>query len=147
MPATIDLSLPAAQAAQAVAISEDWAAADRRPADRRPPSPPARPAIASKRPALVELTDKRIKQAVSETIAAAPDKASTPANQPEALRGAVFSADKVQTFTNQFAYAKVPYCLGQDSLKFQPPKLGPVIFGGILAIPFLLVAKVRGKCI
>jgi hypothetical protein len=97
----------------------------------------------------IELTDPRIKQAVAATVAEAPDRSNIPANQQAALRGPVFGADmpdQYKQFANDFAYAKVPYCLGNDGLKFQPPKIGPIGFGGLLALPFVVVAKVRGKC-
>ena len=67
-------------------------------------------------------------------------------NQQGARLGVELSADKYATFSKQFSYAKVPDCLGGDALKFQPPKIGPIVFTGLLAIPFLVVAAARGKC-
>lgn len=137
-----DASLPTGQAAPVAVIREDWAAP--RPALSPPASAPQpRPAPAA--PA-VELTDKRIKEAVAATIAATPDKDNAPANQQEALRAPMLSAEEYKKFEKGFAYAKVPYCLGNDGLKFQPPRIGFIGFGGVLAIPFVLVAAARGKC-
>lgn len=54
--------------------------------------------------------------------------------------------EKYKQFAKDFAYAKLPYCLGGAGLKFQPPQIGPITFGGLLALPFVVAAKVRGKC-
>lgn len=135
MQATTDLNVPAAQAAPPAIISEDWAA------ERPPPAPPHAPPAKK-----LELADPRVKQAVADTIAAAPDKSSVPANQQEALRAPALSADSYKKFSEDFAYAQVPYCLGNSALKFQPPTIGPIVFGGFLGIPFMLLAAARGKC-
>lgn len=68
-------------------------------------------------------------------------KSSTLSTHSGALR-----ASKVDTFAAQFEAAAVPHCLGRNGLKHQPPKIGPVILGGLFAIPFLVVAAARGKC-
>lgn len=137
---SVEASLPAGPATPVAVISEDWAAP--RPA---PPPPVAPPKPVPAAPA-VELTDRRIKEAVAATIAATPDKESVPANQQAALLGPMLSAEQYKTFEKEFAFARVPSCLGSDALKFQPPKIGPVVLGGILGIPFLLLAAARGKC-
>ena len=49
---------------------------------------------------------------------------------------------KEETMTQAFDEAKVPGCLGPDGLKRQPT----FIFMGLLALPFVAVAKLRGKC-
>lgn len=49
---------------------------------------------------------------------------------------------RYERFAEQFDDAKVPGCLGPDGLKRQPT----FIFGGLLALPFLAVAAIRGKC-
>jgi hypothetical protein len=139
MATNFDMSLPAGQAAPAVMISEDWAA----PRPTPPPPPPARPAQG---PPALELTDKRIKEAVAATVAAAPDHAGIPANQQEALRAPVLGAEQYKNFEKGFASAEVPPCLAADGLKFQPPRIGSIGFSGIFALPFLVVAAARGKC-
>ncbi|MES2322493.1 MAG: hypothetical protein V4633_09540 [Pseudomonadota bacterium] len=50
--------------------------------------------------------------------------------------------DQFEKFEVMFADAKVPGCLRPDGLKRQ----NTLIFGGILALPFIAVAKLRGKC-
>lgn len=133
---SIEASPAAGQAAPVAVISEDWAA------PRPVPAPPPKPAPAA--PA-VELTDQRIKEAVAAAIAAAPDKDSAPANR-LGLRAPTLSADEYKKFAEGFANAKVPYCLGPDGLKLQPPKIGAIGFSGLFALPFLLVVAARGKC-
>lgn len=91
------------------------------------------------------LIDPRIKDAVAKTIAAAPDTFSAAPNQQGALRGEALGADKYATFSKQFSHAKIPDCYGSDALKFQPPKIGPIVFTGLAALPFLVVAAARGK--
>ena len=140
MVTNFEVSLPAGQAAPATVVAEDWAAA--RPA----PPPPPRPAPAVPVAPAIPLTDGRIKDAVAATIAEAPDQPNVAANQQPGLRAPTLSAEQYKKFEKDFAFAKVPYCLGQDNLKFQPPKIGPIVFGGLLALPFLVIAAARGKC-
>jgi hypothetical protein len=146
MQAIMDIEPAAAQVVQTVIISEDWTkpgAAAALPA----PAAPARRETGAAAP--IELIDPRIKRAVAATVAEAPDRSSIPANQQVALRGPVLGADtpdQYKQFAKDFAYAKMPYCLGDNGLKFQPPKIGPIGFGGLLALPFVVIAKVRGKC-
>ena len=61
-----------------------------------------------------------------------------PRHETNSLRG-----DKYEMFAAQFTEAKVPGCLRPDGLKRQ----STLIFSGLLAMPFILVAKVRGKCL
>ena len=75
-----------------------------------------------------------------EAIAAAASKAAaiprryTASSQPE--------QDKYEKFEMAFDDAKVPGCLQRDGLKRQ----STFIFSGLLALPFIAVAAVRGKC-
>ncbi len=50
--------------------------------------------------------------------------------------------DKYERFAEGFDEAKVPGCLSPDALKRQPT----FIFQGLLALPFVAVAAIRGKC-
>jgi hypothetical protein len=65
-----------------------------------------------------------------------------------AATGQVLSLEPAPTkFALAFAEAKVPDCLHKDGLKRQPPRIGPFVFMGVIALPFVALAKVRGKCI
>ena len=46
----------------------------------------------------------------------------------------------------RFEEAVVPGCLRPDGLKRQPTSIGPFGVSGFLALPLILVAKLRGKC-
>lgn len=65
--------------------------------------------------------------------------AAEPARRHEAdtLRG-----DKYEQFAADFAAARVPDCLRSEGLKRQPT----FFLAGLLALPFVAVAKLRGKC-
>ncbi len=76
--------------------------------------------------AIKEAVRKVIKEDKDEAKSKIPDFSSTPYGK---LDGA-------------FEEAKVPGCLRPDGLKRQ----STFIFGGLLALPFILVAAVRGKC-
>jgi hypothetical protein len=62
------------------------------------------------------------------------------------------NSDKYAVFAVKFAQARTPSCLGGDGLKFNPPVIaeipgfGPIMASGIYAIPWLVAAKLKGKC-
>lgn len=87
------------------------------------------------------LSDEAIRQAVRETLA------ETTKENPRRHEADVLSADQYQRFSNQFHEAKVPYCLHPDGLKRQPTNIGPINFVGLYAVPFVFLAKMRGKCL
>jgi hypothetical protein len=101
------------------------------------PSPPTTPATGELRS---RLSDKVIRQAIRETLAETKEN-------PRRHEADVLSADKYQAFSEQFNEAKIPDCLHGDALKYQPPQIGPIGLGGVLALPFLALAKIRGKCL
>ena len=45
-----------------------------------------------------------------------------------------------------FRDADIPSCMTPEAFRFEPPRIGPFAFGGLLAAPFLLHAIVTGKC-
>lgn len=72
--------------------------------------------------------------ALAQSKAAAIPKRYTASSQAE--------QEKYEKFAQSFDAAKVPGCLKSDGLKRQPT----FIFGGLLALPFIAVAAIRGKC-
>jgi bacterioferritin-associated ferredoxin len=86
------------------------------------------------------LSDQAIRQAVREALAETKEN-------PRRHEADVLSADPYQRFSNEFHEAKVPYCMHPDGLKRQPTNIGPINFVGLYAVPFVLLAKVRGKCL
>ena len=62
-------------------------------------------------------------------------------------KGETLSAEKSrENFAIVFAEAKVPHCLQTDGLKHQPPRIAFFSFNGVLGLPFVVLARVRGKC-
>lgn len=55
--------------------------------------------------------------------------------------------DSYARFGAAFTEAKVPDCLREDGLKRQPPRILFFGFQGVLAFPFVALAKIRGKCL
>jgi bacterioferritin-associated ferredoxin len=86
------------------------------------------------------LTDKAISQAVRETLAESKEN-------PRRHEADVLSADRYQRFAAEVHEAKVPDCLHEDALKHQPARIGPISFSYLYAVPFVILAKVRGKCL
>jgi hypothetical protein len=85
------------------------------------------------------LDDDAIRKAVRETLAEMP--------APMRDRGPVLRGDSAHDrFERQVDDARVPGCWGPDALKHQPPRIGPIGLGGILALPFWGAAIVTGKC-
>ncbi|RJG15534.1 hypothetical protein D3872_13045 [Massilia cavernae] len=58
--------------------------------------------------------------------------------------------NKYERFADDADFATVPYCLGSDPMKHDPPaiKLGGITIGvgGLLAIPFFAKTVMTGKC-
>lgn len=81
--------------------------------------------------------DASISKAVAETLK---NEASPLPYYQSAI---AFSSANTDIMTAAFIEAKVPDCLHSDGLKRQPT----FFLTGYLALPFIAVAKVRGKCI
>jgi hypothetical protein len=81
--------------------------------------------------------DASISKAVAETLK------NEPKPQPYYQSAVAFSSANTDIMTAAFIEAKVPDCLHADGLKRQPTFL----LTGYLALPFIVIAKVRGKCI
>lgn len=56
--------------------------------------------------------------------------------------GDTLSAMPYQAFSQDFARARLPNCLQSEGLKNQPT----FFLNGVLALPFIAVAKLRGVC-
>lgn len=90
--------------------------------------------------------ERPLEQAVRGAL---PDIAPEAAKSEAARQGkeTALSGDSYSAFAREFAEAKVPYCLHHDGLKRQPTGIGPFVIGGYLALPFILVARARAKCL
>ncbi|MEW6024356.1 MAG: hypothetical protein AB1807_19710 [Pseudomonadota bacterium] len=95
--------------------------------DAQVPTPPA--TLRSR------ISDESIRKAVKETIAESWEN-------PRRHENDTISATAYENFGRDFSEAKVPDCLHADGLKRQPT----FFLGGVLALPFIAVAKIRGKC-
>ncbi|MFP5392797.1 MAG: hypothetical protein ACLGI6_14815 [Gammaproteobacteria bacterium] len=82
-----------------------------------------------------------VEEAVRATLADAAKE--TPPSRPD---GDVLRGERYERFGREFEEARVPGCLRPDGLKRQATGIGPFQLGGLLAAPFVLVAKLRGKC-
>lgn len=90
------------------------------------------------------LTQAMISAAVRDTLAEE-KRAQAESGQP-AMQQVTIRADKYEQFAAAFSEAKVPDCLHPDGLKRQPTNLGPVGVVGVYALPFVAIARLRGKC-
>ncbi|MEW6369609.1 MAG: hypothetical protein AB1584_01635 [Pseudomonadota bacterium] len=81
------------------------------------------------------LGEETIRKAVKDTLTDADD-------YPQLYQGDTLSGAAYEQFGREFHEAKVPDCLHPDGLKRQPT----FFLGGLLALPFVAVAKIRGKC-
>lgn len=66
---------------------------------------------------------------------------------PSSTLGAEHPNNEFSRFSEAFSEAKVPDCLRKDGLKRQPPRILFFAFQGVLAFPFVALAKIRGKCL
>ncbi len=114
------------------------------PAQAAPPAPPsveselnapAKPALPATAPLRARIDDDAIRKAVKATL----DEGW---ENPRQVDGDTISGTPYEEFGREFSEAKVPDCLHPDGLKRQPT----FFLGGLLALPFVAVAKIRGKC-
>jgi hypothetical protein len=96
---------------------------------------PAAPPAAGEKPPLRARLDK---ETIRAAIAASPDKGPAPGrSETGALSGTPY-----EKFSKDFAGARLPDCLHSEGLKYQPT----FFLNGVLALPFIAVAKLRGVC-
>ena len=89
------------------------------------------------------LTDAVIKKAVRETVA----EDARPAAGINRDAGALSAGTTERIMTAAFDEAKVPDCLHADALKNQPARIGFIGVSGQYAIPWVIAAALRGKCL
>jgi hypothetical protein len=107
---------------QAPVVPDDWAA-------EKPAAPIAGP-VAVRDAVRMVLDEDRAKAAEA----------------PRRHEADTIRANAYQRFGAEFAEARVPDCLHPDGLKRQPPRIGFIGFSYLLATPFVVLAKLRGKC-
>ena len=110
-----------------------------------PPIPAALEAAPAGEPA--GLTDAVIKQAVRETVA---EDAGPKTGSNASINGntGALSAGRTESIMSAaFDEARVPDCLHGDALKNQPARIGFIGVGGPYAIPWVIAAALRGKCL
>lgn len=57
-----------------------------------------------------------------------------------------FRSRQLERFDQLVREAEVPDCLHKDALKRQPPRILFIEFKDLYAVPFIFLAKYRGKC-
>jgi len=99
-------------------------------------------------PQPLSISREAIQRAVAAELA---DERERTKDEPSS--SAVFSAQsmsdnerQLRAFEALVKEAEVPYCLHQDGLKRQPTSIGPIGVSGLLALPFVPIAALRGKC-
>ena len=91
-------------------------------------------------PSAVDLqgrADPAVRKIVAEVLAAEAQPL------PTYTTSVAFSAPRSDVMSAAFIEAKVPDCLHSEGLKRQPT----FFLTGVLALPFIPIAKLRGKCI
>jgi hypothetical protein len=90
-----------------------------------------------------QLTDEVIKDAVKQTLAEAGTEQRTVGRR-------ALSGDQYKKFERKFSEAQVPSCIHPDALRLQPAEIETkdwvIGLGGLLVVPFIVVAAARGKC-
>lgn len=122
-------------------------------AQAAPPAPPSAPSpspgtpqgTAAQAPSqnALPLRARLDRDAIRAAIAGLPDE--TEPDPRRYVAGAIsdtISATPYHTFSQDFAKARLPDCLHSEGLKNQPT----FFLSGVLALPFIGVAKLRGVC-
>ncbi len=92
-------------------------------------------------PAKLMLSNAVVSREVRDALAAANEPVDARKHDVDTLR-----ADRYEAFAQAFDEARVPDCLHGDALKRAPAAIGPIGLSGWYAVPFVLLAKLRGKC-
>lgn len=124
------------------------------PASTAPVAPPVPPPVAQQDTTVIpdnwatpptpgkSVVRRAIKQSIEEEKAIALAESKEKAIPRRYTASSKPEIDKYEKFALEFDDAKVPGCLQHDGLKRQPT----FIFSGLLALPFIAVAAIRGKC-
>jgi hypothetical protein len=100
-------------------------------------------AVAPPAPLRAQLTDEVIRDAVKQTLA----ETGIDRRQRDST---VLRGDQYKKFERKFSEAQVPSCIHPDALRLQPAEIETkdwvIGLGGILVVPFIIVAAARGKC-
>ena len=97
---------------------------------------------AAQKPAPLQ-TEAAIREAVRQVLDE--DRAKA-AEVPRRHEVGTIRTNVYERFGAEFHEARVPDCLHPDGLKRQPPVIGFFGFSGLMAAPFVVLAKIRGKC-
>lgn len=104
-------------------------------------APPSLLQAMAQRPLLATIDEQAIRAAIHDVL----EEESKGRRLGSAAK--TFQATPYESFAEKFAEAKVPDCLHGDALKRQPARILFVNFQGVYAVPFVILAKFRGKCI
>lgn len=96
------------------------------------------PCLANPAVSLARFDDPALQQMIREAAAAAP--------APKTGAADFSSFEESRRIDLAFKEAEVPDCLHSEGLKRQPPVLLFIPLSGVLALPFVGIAKMRGKC-
>lgn len=97
------------------------------------------PAATAPGPAAASLRARIDEAAIRKAVKATLDETW---ENPRRHEADTISGTAYEEFGREFSEAKVPDCLHADGLKRQPT----FFLSGLLALPFVAVAKIRGKC-
>lgn len=110
------------------------------PAAMTPPPPHKEMSGTAAEPAApLPLRARLDKDTIRAAVAATPPE---PNRYPRRHEADTLSATPMGTFTKDFASARLPDCLHSEGLRNQPT----FFLNGVLALPFIAVAKLRGVC-
>ena len=97
------------------------------------------PCLAKPSVSLARFDDPAVKQAVRDAAA----ESARPRPHPAADFA---GGEQARRLDLAFKEAEVPDCLHSEGLKRQPPVILFIPVSGVLALPFVGIAKLRGKC-
>jgi len=103
------------------------------------PALPGKQAAAPMPAVSLPLRARLDKDAIRAAIAATPAESET---KPRRHEADTLSATPAEKFSKDFANARLPDCLHAEGLRNQPT----FFMSGLLALPFIAVAKLRGVC-